>query len=297
MRLCSAYRRLFGAVTKGDRVFRDLVVARIIESTSKVDSLRVIQEVGVAPASYATVKRRLPGYAQPSWRQTLSAACASPRRVGPGITGALRRVHLYFETDAGDGFREPGFSKEPNRLEPQITIGLLTDATGFPPMVQAFAGNKAETATMLPVINAFKAAHQLTDVTVVADAGMISEAIQTAMQAAGLSFILGTRIPYLPNVVREWRDKRPDEALPDGLVLTQPWPATSSEKARGIPDRVIYYQYRHDRARRTLRGIDEQVAKAERAVDGKAPVKRNRGIQLSSATKSVNRELEPKPEH
>jgi hypothetical protein len=77
-------------------------------------------------------------------------------------------------------------------------------------------------------------------------------------------------------------------------VLTQPWPATSSEKTRGIPDRVIYYQYRHDRARRTLRGIDEQVAKAERAVDGKAPVKRNRYIQLSGATKTVNRTLEAK---
>jgi hypothetical protein len=37
---------------------------------------------------------------------------------------------LYFETDAGDGFREPGFSKE-RRLEPQITIGLLTDVSGF----------------------------------------------------------------------------------------------------------------------------------------------------------------------
>jgi hypothetical protein len=46
----------------------------------------------------------------------------------------------------------------------------------------------------------------------------------------------------------------------------------NSEKARGIADRVIYYQYRHDRARRTLRGIDEQVAKAEKAVAGKAPV-------------------------
>ena len=165
---------------------------------------------------------------------------------------------LYFETDAGDGFREPGFSKE-RRLEPQITLGLLTDAAGFPLTVEAFEGNKAETATMLPVINAFKAAHQLTDVTVVADAGMISEANQVALQAAGLSFILGTRIPHLPDVVREWRDKHPDEAIPDGLVLTQPWPATSSEKARGIPDRVIYYQFRHDRARRTLRGIDEQV--------------------------------------
>jgi hypothetical protein len=35
---------------------------------------------------------------------------------------------LYFETEAGDGFREPGFSKE-RRLEPQITLGLLTDAS------------------------------------------------------------------------------------------------------------------------------------------------------------------------
>src|SRR4029077_1084263 len=146
---------------------------------------------------------------------------------------------------------------------------------------------KAETATMLPVINAFKAAHQLSDVTVVADAGMISEANQVALQAAGLSFILGTRIPHLPDVVREWRDKHSGEAIPDGLTLTQPWPAASSEKARGIPDRVIYYQYRHDRARRTLRGIDEQVAKAERAVDGKAAVKRNRFIKLTGATKSI----------
>jgi transposase len=68
----------------------------------------------------------------------------------------------------------------------------------------------------------------------------------------------------------------------------------TSEKARGIPDRVIYYQYRHDRARRTLRGIDEQVAKAERPVDGKAPVKRNRFIKLIGASKSVNRDLEAK---
>ena len=79
---------------------------------------------------------------------------------------------------------------------------------------------------MLPVINASKAAHKLSDVTVVADAGMISEANQIALQAAGLSFILGTRIPYLPDVVREGRSKHPDEAVPDGLVLTQPWPAT-----------------------------------------------------------------------
>jgi Transposase DDE domain len=292
--LCAAYRVLgFEAVTQGDNVFRDLVLARIIEPTSKIDAERVLSEVGVAAASYATVKRRLSGYAHPSWRQSLAAASARHARLGPASLVLFDVSTLYFETDAGDGFREPGFSKE-RRLEPQITLGLLTDATGFPLTVAAFKGNKAETATMLPVINAFKSAHHLSDVTVVADAGMISEANQVALQAAGLSYILGARIPFLPDVVREWRDKHPDEQIPDGLVLTQPWPATSSEKTRGIPDRVVYYQFRHDRARRTLRGIDEQVAKAEKAVDGHAPVKRNRFIKLTGATKTVNRELEAK---
>jgi len=292
--LCAAYRVLgFESATKGDNVFRDLVLARIIEPTSKIDAERVLSEVGATPASYATVKRRLRGYAQPRWRHALAAASAAHAGLGPASLVLFDVSTLYFETDAGDGFREPGFSKE-RRLEPQITLGLLTDAAGFPLTVQAFEGNKAETATMLPVINAFKAAHQLTDVTVVADAGMISEANQIAVAAAGLSFVLGTRIPYLPDVVREWRDKHPGEAIPDGLVVTQPWPSTSAEKARGIPDRVIHYQFRHDRARRTLRGIDEQIAKAQRAVGGHAPVKRNRYIQLTGATKSVNRTLEAK---
>jgi hypothetical protein len=48
------------------------------------------------------------------------------------------------------------------------------------------------------------------------------------------------------------------------------------------------------RARRTLRGTDEQVAKAAKAVVGLAPVKRNRFIALGGAVKSVNRALEQK---
>jgi hypothetical protein len=43
-----------------DEVFRDLVLARIIEPVSKLDSLRVLGEAGVAAASYRTVQRRLP---------------------------------------------------------------------------------------------------------------------------------------------------------------------------------------------------------------------------------------------
>jgi hypothetical protein len=150
---------------------------------------------------------------------------------------------LYFETGAGDGFRESGFSKE-RRLEPQITIGLLTGQDGFPLMVSAFEGNKAETKTMLPVIQAFMAAHDLPDVTVVADAGMVSEANQKAIEAAGLSFILGMKIPRVPYAVAQWRREHPGENIPDGHIFTQPWPAGPSggrrpwrdAAARAAPD-------------------------------------------------------------
>ena len=110
--------------------------------------------------SYPTLNRRLPVFAKPGFRQSLSSACAARAALGPASLVLYDVSTLHFETDAGDGFREPGFSKE-RRLDPQITIGLLTDAAGFPLRVEAFEGNKAETATMLPVINAFKAAHQL----------------------------------------------------------------------------------------------------------------------------------------
>ena len=280
----------FTEASGGDEVFRQLVLARIIEPVSKLDSARVLEEAGVPPVPYRTVTRRLRVFAKDSWRQQISAACAAHAGLGPASLVLYDCSTLYFETDAGDGFRESGFSKE-RRLEPQITIGLLTGADGFPLMVSAFEGNKAETRTMLPVIQAFMAAHQLPDVTVVADAGMVSEANQKQIEAAGLSFILGAKIPHVPYLVAQWRREHPGQEIPDGHVFTQPWPAGPGGGRR---DQVIYYQYKAGRARRTLRGIDEQVAKAEKAVAGKVPVKRNRFIRLSGGTRTVNRELEEK---
>jgi hypothetical protein len=289
--LAHAYRVLgFEQAAGADEVFAQLVLARMIEPTSKLDSLRVLEETGVPAPSYPTVKRRLPVFARPSWRQRLAAACAAHAGLGPASLVLYDVSTLYFETDTGDGFREPGFSKE-RRLEPQITIGLLTDQAGFPLMVEAFEGNRAETLTMVPTIRSFMDAHRLADVTVVADAGMISAANQRAIEEAGLSFILGARIPDVPYVVAEWRSNHPDDEMPDGQVFTQPWPAGRADRRR---DQVIYYQYKADRARRVLRGIDEQVAKAEKAVAGKVAVKRNRFVQLSGGTRSVNRALEAK---
>ena len=139
------------------------------------------------------------------------------------------------------------------------------------------------------MINDFMDAYDLDDVVVVADAGMISAANRQALERACLSYVLGSRTSRVPHVISSWHDNHPDQDVPDGLTLTQPWPAGPSDQRR---DETIYYRYSADRARRTLRGIDTQVAKAEKAVAGKIPVKRNRFVHLSGATRSINRDLE-----
>nr|WP_328829992.1 IS1634 family transposase [Nocardioides acrostichi] len=301
--LSRAYDALgFGEAAGGDEVFRQLVLARIIEPTSKEDSIRVLDEVGVVPASYATINRRLAVYAQPQWRQGLAAASAARATLGPASLVLFDVTTLYFETHQGDGFREPGFSKE-RRLEPQITVGMLTDAAGRPLLIEAFEGNfegnKAETRTMLPTLQTFMAAHALQDVTVVADAEMFSEANREAIEDAGLSYIIGARIPHEPYQVKQWRREHPDAEhpdaeIPDGHVFTAPWPANAKKRAAGRRDKVTYYRYKADSARRTLRGIETQIAKAERAVAGKEPVKRNRFLTLTGGQRAVNRDLEAK---
>ena len=66
----------------------------------------------MAGPSYPTLNRRLPVFAKPVFRQALSKACAEQAALGPASLVLYDVSTLYFETDAGDGFREPGFSKE-----------------------------------------------------------------------------------------------------------------------------------------------------------------------------------------
>ena len=51
-------------------------------SASPRPTAQVLEESGVAPASYPTVNRRLRVYARDSWRQRISAACAAHTSLG-----------------------------------------------------------------------------------------------------------------------------------------------------------------------------------------------------------------------
>jgi hypothetical protein len=287
--ISEAYRWL-GLDRAGDEVFEQLVTARIIEPTSKHDAARVLAEAGMPAVSYATLRRRLPAYATAGFRAGLSSVLAARAELGPKALCLYDVTTLYFETDTPDGIRQPGFSKE-RRLEPQVTVGMLTDRDGMPLMVEAFDGNKAETKTMIPVVDAFIQAHGVTGLTVLADAGMLSEDNLKQVEDAGWGFVVGGKLPDVPDAIQEWLRRDPGADPADGLIVSQP--ALMGVKA-DLRRRTIHYQYKADRARRGLRGIDEQIRKAETTAAGhaQAGLKRNRFLTLSGGVRTVNRDLE-----
>ncbi|MGV0870554.1 IS1634 family transposase, partial [Corynebacterium kalidii] len=286
--IATAYRAVgLDRAADDDSVFEGLVTARIIEPGSKFDSIRVLGEAGAHSASYSTIKRRLPRYATDEFRDAVSSVCADHAGIGPTSLVLYDVTTLYWESDEGDGFREPGFSKE-RRIDPQVTVGMLTDVNGFPLRIEAFEGNKAETRTFLPSVEAFMGTYNLQDVTVVADAGMISDANRRDLDVAGLSYVLGGKTRQTPYVIWKWRADNP------GVDYThdQIWVARDpGNPDKGIRASKTIYHYSADRARRTVKGIDEQLRKARNIADGKTPVKRNRYIKMGKTAKEVNLNL------
>lgn len=110
---------------------------------------------------------------------------------------------LYFEIDEEDELRKTGFSKEGKHQSPQIVLGLLVSKNGYPLAYEIFEGNKFEGHTMLPVIETFKSKYNLTQLIIIADSGLLSNANVNQLRARNYEFILGARIKNESRVVQE----------------------------------------------------------------------------------------------
>lgn len=130
-----------------DPDFVHLCVARMVEPTSKLDSLRVLADLGITGLTKDRLYRCLNRIITGNYRSLIQHACFVAT-TAKALTLVLYDVTtLYFETQKEDAYRRSGLSKE-RRLEPQIVVGLLVDQTGFPLSVHSFEGNTAETKTI-----------------------------------------------------------------------------------------------------------------------------------------------------
>lgn len=280
-----------------------MVLARLVEPTSKVDSLRVLTELGVDVVHRNTLMNALKRTQQRDYRGRIAQACFDHSVATTGLSLLLYDVTtLYFEAEHEDAYRKVGYSKE-RRIDPQIVVGLLVDRSGFPLEVHSFEGNTAETHTILPVIQAFQARHQIADMVVVADAGMLSETNLTDIDAANLRFIVGSRQTKAPqDLAKQFHDHHAAETA-DGTTVD-----TVTTRARFKPDKDqldsdqepvwdptddqdrrrhwrAVWQYRTKRAKRDLVTLGKQRDKALRVVEGQHNVKSARFVKTQGTTR------------
>lgn len=96
-----------------------------------------------------------------------------------------------------ENFRKPGFSKDNKANQPQIVIGLIVTHDGFPVSYDIFAGNTFEGKTFIPTICKFRDTYKVLNLTVAADAAMISLPNVASLVANNLSYIVGARVANL----------------------------------------------------------------------------------------------------
>ena len=217
----------FGAL--GDEVFRDLVLARVVEPTSILDAGRVLADLGRKAASDKTMRRTLARCAGRGYRDKIAELCFAHARASGNVSLVLYDVTtLYFEAEQEDGLRKVGYSKE-RRVDPQIVVGLLVDRHGFPLEIGCFEGNQAEKHTILPVIRQFQARHGIEAMVVVADAGMLSAANLAELDDSGLGFIVGSRVTKAP-VDLESHFRWHGDAFTGGQVIDTVTPKTGRNR-------------------------------------------------------------------
>ena len=235
--LHEAYTRLgLGEAVGGDRAFEQMVLARLIEPSSKAQVPRVLGDLGLESVSTRTLFRSLGRCVERGYREAICQALFDHVTASGGLALCLYDVTtLYFETEHEDDLRRVGYSKE-RRVDPQVIIGLLVDRHGFPLQVGCWEGNRAETTTIIPIVEAFQAAHGIEELVVVADAGMLSAANLVALDEARLRFIVGARTTRAPGDLEahfHWAG----DAFTDGQVIDTITPRRGSRSERDISSR------------------------------------------------------------
>jgi transposase len=151
------------------------------------------------------------------------------------------------------------------------------DQNGFPLGLQSFEGNKAETKTLLPVIQDFLEKNGLTKTTIVADAAMMSASNLAALAEVGYTYIVGSRLHKVPYDIAEYQKT---SELSDQQIVVE-----KKESYR------IIYQYRAKRAALDMRNIEKQVAKAMKVLNGQAPTTKTKFLSVVAKKKQLNQKL------
>lgn len=179
-----------------EKLFRHLVLARICYPGSKLKTVEYLLRHHQQFYDIDAVYRYLDKLNSQHKEQLQRISYKHTLQLFGGVMSVVFYdvTTLYFEASNEYDLRKIGFSKDGKSQHPQIVLGLLVSAGGYPLAFEMFEGNKFEGQTMLPVIEKFKTKFGLKDIIIVADAGLLSNENITALTKLNYQFILGARI-------------------------------------------------------------------------------------------------------
>lgn len=254
-----------------DILYRDLALMRIIEPCSKRRSIELLQRyfaVSYTKHLYA----KLPGILEER-KAIETAAAETAKELSKGFSLLLYDVTtLYFETHKPDDeLQARGFSKDDKSKQPQIMIGLLVTAQGFPLIQEVFKGNAFEGHTMLEVVKAFQSQYHTEKPVIVADAAMLSETNRVLLEKEGYHYIVGARLANVkPSFIRSLCSKLPRE---DGAVIRLSYPDSNF---------WVVCSYSEKRYKKEKAEMDKQIEKAKMLVARREPGKRAKFVKKSN---------------
>lgn len=257
-------------LSKLDILYRDLAIMRIIEPTSKLRSIKLLEQYfNVSYTKY--LYERLPKLLNQQ-EMIEKAAVGTAKSLNDDFALLLYDVTtLYFETHkADDDLQARGFSKDDKSKQPQIVIGLLVTSQGFPLIQEVFKGNTFEGHTMLSVVQAFQKRYQTKKPIIVADAAMLSRENQKTLDSKGYQYIVGARLANAKQAFIVALCKQlPKE---DGAIVRMPF---------SCADYDIICSYSHKRYKKGKREFDKQVERAKKLVACNEPGKRAKFVKKS----------------
>jgi transposase len=101
---------------------------------------------------------------------------------------------LYFYGAGGDTLGRHGHSRDHRPDLRQMIVGMVLDDEGRPICTELWPGNTSDVTTLIPIVDRLKQTFHVEEVCVVADRGMISAETIDALEARGLTYILGVRM-------------------------------------------------------------------------------------------------------
>lgn len=202
-----------GLEIKEDGLLIDFAIMRLVEPTSKLRTIKLLDRYFDIVYSERTVYRKLLNLeGRKQSIEAIAVKCAKEMLQDDLALILYDVTTLYFESFKPDELRVEGFSKDNKPQQPQIVIGLIVTRQGFPLAYEVFAGNTFEGKTMLKALDNFITANRVNKPIVVADAAMLSQENIEELKKRNLFYIVGARLGNMSlKTIELARDKLQNE--------------------------------------------------------------------------------------